>query len=314
VVLTGWGRSLEDAHKSRVDAAVLGFVKDFHTTRSELDALDFSNVLFSIQPKSKSGAGRAVPVAHVATKHINNLILKATTEVSASERVGFYRALSTDKSESFRSTASYILKAYVLAWLSAYPASTPIPCTAAAGMMADMSRPALEIPVCSKDQSIPLTDLNIIRNVPPPFCLLTVPQNCAPLDAIVGIDEVIITVQAVSSRYRTERCDFEQIHAQLSLLFGESRQWCHVYVTGDEENAVALRYEPWDIPADLNVMIFTAVFNLGHLDPIRERLDELIEERVSQRYFDLYAMGTYQRNDQEYVMRECDDDGDVMMD
>ncbi|KAN0128097.1 hypothetical protein V8E53_014078 [Lactarius tabidus] len=263
----GWGRSLEDAHKSRVDAAVLGFVKDFHVIRSELDALNFSNVLFSIQPKNKSGAGRAVPVAHVATKHINNLILKATTE--------------------FRSTASYILKAYVLAWLSAYPASTPIPCTAAAGMMADMSRPALVIPVCSKDQSIPLTDLNIIRNVPPPFCLLTVPQNCAPLDAIVGIDEVIITVQAVSSRYRTERCDFEQIHAQLSLLFGESRQWCHVYVTGDEENAVALRYEPRDIPADLNVMIFTAVFNLGHLDPIRERLDELIEERVSRRYFDL---------------------------
>jgi hypothetical protein len=276
--------SLEATYKSSVDAAALGFVKDFHATQRELDGLKFSDLIFSIQPENKSVTGRAVPIAQVATRHINFSILKATidAEVGAAERIALYRWLSNHKSESFRSSASHILKIYVLAWLSAYPASTPIPCTAAT--MTGHSMPNLEIPVCSKDQSIPLTDLNSIRNVPPPFCLLTVPQTCAPVDAIVCSDEVIITVQVtVSSRYQS---DFERIHAQLSLLFGESRQWCHVFVTADEENANALRYELREgLPTDLNIALFTAVFDLGLLSPIRERLSELIEERVSAWYF-----------------------------
>lgn len=83
------------------------------------------------------------------------------------------------------------------------------------------------------------------------------------------------------------------------------------------KNAEALYYEPRDdLLADLNVIIITAVFDLGQLCPIRERLGELIEERV--RYFKSYAIGIYQnqRNDQEYAMGESlllDNDGDVMM-
>ena len=77
---------------------------------------------------------------------------------------------------------------------------------------------SLEIPVCSKDQSIPLTDVKTIRNVPHPFFLLTGPEICAPVDAIVCADEVIITIH--SSRHYTEleSSDFDPIHAYLSLL------------------------------------------------------------------------------------------------
>jgi len=117
---------------------------------------------------------------------------------------------------------------------------------------------------------------------PPAFCLLTVPQTCAPVDAIVCTKEAIITVQVAVSyslRYRAGPNDFERIHAQLPVLFGETRRWCHVFVTGDEENAVPLRYVPTkDLPADLN--IYSAVFDLGRLSSIRERLGELIEERI----------------------------------
>ena len=52
----------------------------------------------SNEPKNKSGGGRAtVPVVQVATRNINNMILKATIEVdNAPERIAFYRSLSRD--------------------------------------------------------------------------------------------------------------------------------------------------------------------------------------------------------------------------
>jgi len=219
----------------------------------------------------------------VATSHIDELILKATIKADATERIAFHRSLRQDK--SFRPTAGYILKNFVLAWLSAHPLSTPIPCTAAMA-----SAPRLEIPVCPKDRSIPFTDLGSMRdmNTPPtPFCLLTVSQTCAAsaVDAIVCSDEAIITVQVtISRRHGATPSSFEQIRAQLPVLFGEARRWCHVFVTGNEEDAEALRYDlREDLPADLNVTIYTAVLDLGWLGPIRERLYEMIEERVSTR-------------------------------
>lgn len=81
-------------------------------------------------------------------------------------------------------------------------------------------------------------------------------------------------MQVVVSRrpFGTEPGNFDQIYVQLSLLLGKSRQWCHIFVIGDEENAEALRYKPReDIPAGVNLMIFTAIFNFGRLSPIRER-------------------------------------------
>ena len=59
--------SLENSYS--VHAAILRFVKDFHATPRELDALNFSTLLFPIQPKNKPGAGRAVPVVQVTSRH-----------------------------------------------------------------------------------------------------------------------------------------------------------------------------------------------------------------------------------------------------
>jgi hypothetical protein len=288
----------ERTHELFVDSAALGFVKYFRKTRGQLAGYAFFQMRhLSIQSKNNSITGRSIPIARVATRHIDNLILKASIgpEVDASERITFYRLLNRDR--SFRSSADYILKTFVLAWLSASPASTPIPCTAATA-----NAPTLTIPVCPKDRSIPLANLSSIRESdmnmaqPPPFCLLTVPKTCAPVDAIVCTDEAIITVHVTVSRTRsTGPSDFERIHAQLPVLFGEARhwQWCHVFVAGDEENAKALRYEARkDLPADLNVTIYSAVLDLGRLSSIRKRLDELIEERVSTH--PLYATGIYQ--------------------
>ncbi len=213
---------LEIVHEISVDTAACEFVKDFRATRRELDGLKFSNRLFSIRPKSKSITGRPVPIAQVATSHIDELILKATIKADATERIAFHRSLRQDK--SFRPTAGYILKNFVLAWLSAHPLSTPIPCTAAM-----TSAPRLEIPVCPKDRSIPFTDLGSMRdmNTPPtPLCLLTVSQTCAAsaVDAIVCSDEAIITVQVtISRRHGATPSSFEQIRAQLPVLFGEAR-------------------------------------------------------------------------------------------
>ena len=276
-------------YKWGVETAVQSFIKDSPTHRG-LDAFSVSHTIFSIEPHAKS---RQVPIARVATKHIDELILLATVEADAAERITFYRSLSAHK--WFKAPEGYLLERFVLAWLTAYPASTPICCSTAM-----YGAPTLAIPVCPLDQSISLTDLNELKGVkkcPLPFCFIPTSSTFPTIDAIVIDDKFIITVQVTVSRTHSAKPEgFEQIFTHLPAQFRNKRQWCHVFVTGDEENAQALRYKPRDLPKKMRITVYSAVFDIGWLSRIHNRF-KLSKEKVSWCW--LRAIVTYKRNEQE---------------
>ncbi|KAH9062572.1 hypothetical protein EDB83DRAFT_842201 [Lactarius deliciosus] len=278
---------LECVHESHVYAAACDFVQDFCGARRRLiGRYTLSNPLFSIRARETD---RSVPVARVATGHIDEVILKAAVNANAyNNRLEFYDSPRLDK--SFRSTAEHIQKSYLFAELSNLPDSMPTfwaPCRGTAS-----EAPVLEIPVCPKHRSITLTDLSSMRDMETPrlrtpFCLLIEPLTDAAVDAIVCSDDAIITFQVIVSHpHDTSLGGFEHIRSQLPALFtgGEARRWCHVFVATDTKDEEALRDDLKEVPqADLNVTIYTIRFEVVWLYPIQERLKELINERWNRR-------------------------------
>ncbi|KAH9062578.1 hypothetical protein EDB83DRAFT_2675344 [Lactarius deliciosus] len=276
---------LECAHESHVYAAACDFVEDFYAARRRLiDGYTLSDPLFSIRAKETD---RSVPVARVATGHIDEVILKAAVKTYAVSRVEFYDSLRLDK--SFRSTAEHIQKSYLFAELSNYSDSMPTLWTPCHGTASEA--PVLKIPLCPKHRSITLTDLSSMRDMEmprlrTPFCLLIEPLAGAAVDAIVCSDDAIITFQViVSYPHDTSLGGFEHIRSQFPALFTgeEARRWCHVFVATNTKDEETLRDDLKEVPpTDLNVTIYTIHFQIVWLNPIQERLKELINERVSE--------------------------------
>ncbi|KAI9457226.1 hypothetical protein BJY52DRAFT_1223910 [Lactarius psammicola] len=104
-----------------------------------------------------------------------------------------------------------------------------------------------------------------------PILFTSESQTRGVVDAIVCSDKVIITVKVtVSRKHGATPSSFEQIRAQLPVLFGEARRWCYVFVTSDGGDTEALRYDPTlreDLPAGLDVTIYTAAFRPSLVGP-----------------------------------------------
>ncbi|KAH8988283.1 hypothetical protein EDB86DRAFT_3081676 [Lactarius hatsudake] len=196
---------LECAHESHVYAAACDFVQDFCGARRRLiDWYTLSNPLFSIRARETD---RSVPVARVATGHIDEVILKAAVNANAYNRLEFYDSLRLDK--SFRSTAEHIQKGYLFAELSNLQDSMPTfwaPCRGTAS---------------------------------------EAPLNARHGDAAAAhpiFDDAIITFQVIVSHpHDTTLGGFEHIRSQLPALFTGARRWCHVFVATDTKDEEALR-------------------------------------------------------------------------
>ncbi|KAH9064204.1 hypothetical protein EDB87DRAFT_1575068 [Lactarius vividus] len=136
-----------------------------------------------------SRRGRWVLVKEVASEHVSDLIPSATIKAETAEQTTFFSSLRTHP--WFKSATSRILKAFVLTRLSAHPVSTPIPCTAAASVL------ALKIPVSPKHRVIPFNGLTILEDIKkyaPPFPFLPVSQTFPTVGAIVFGNKLLITV------------------------------------------------------------------------------------------------------------------------
>ncbi|KAH9082063.1 hypothetical protein EDB83DRAFT_2512858 [Lactarius deliciosus] len=214
-------------HKLSVDVAVKSFIRQFPSSHGELDHHQAFSVLYSVLPQDFS---RAIAVAEVASEHISDLILNATIEAETAEQIRFFSSLRTHP--WLKSATTRILKAFVLTWLSAHPASRPISCIAAAA-----SAPALEIPVCPKVRTIPFTDLMLLGDVKKhafPFCFLPVSQTLPTVDAIIFDKKLLITIQVtISPRQSVDSSALEKIWDGLPLAIKRKHRWCHVFVTGD---------------------------------------------------------------------------------
>ncbi|KAH9022984.1 hypothetical protein EDB85DRAFT_342232 [Lactarius pseudohatsudake] len=260
----------EHRHKLGVDVAVKSFIRKF--PQGELDRLQAFSVLFSVLPQDFSRAGRWIAVAEVASEHINDLILNATIEAETAEQISFFSSLRTHP--WFKSATTRILKAFVLTWLSAHPASTSISCTAAAA-----SAPALKIPVCPKVRAIPFTGLTLLEDVKRrafPFCFLPVSPTLPAVDAIIFDKKHLITIQVtVSPKQSVNSSALEKIWDGLPLATKRKHKWCHVFVTNDGGTAAELRRQPRENPPGIDICYYSAMFDVEQLGRIRGHLNDM---------------------------------------
>lgn len=167
---------------------------------------------------------------------------------------------------------------FVLAWLSASPASSPLPCkTDNSGLT------SFESPVSSREHLHSITSQQTLRNVNQyilPCCLIPVSQNFATVDAIVCSDDSFFTIQAtVSSTHSAKPVGFNTIREAVPTTFLRARKWYHVFITNDESKAESLRNQQRDdLPDDITIC--SAVFDIDQLGSIRQRLAEWNETRV----------------------------------
>jgi hypothetical protein len=206
------------------------------------------------------------------------MILFASSKFKATQQITMYKNLGAH--ECFGSSTSYLFETYVLAWLSAHPASKPLPCMAAEGYGLTGRLSALELPVSSLAQLFSMTSQKTLHGHTLPFCLI--PGSQTGLNAIVCSQYFFFTVQVAISEslaHSINSNSFKIICNTVPLSFLKARQWCHVFVTDDESKAENLRNKPQkDLPD--NIIICSAVFDVNWLGSINERLCQFGKERV----------------------------------
>ncbi|KAH9077736.1 hypothetical protein EDB83DRAFT_1509422 [Lactarius deliciosus] len=268
----------EGGYAGDVESAVRDFVKKFQHSPTYINPFAESHKILSVRPKEVGprDEGRSRLTARVATRRIERMILLYSIETSVAEQISFYKILSMHKRFG-SSPTGYMLKTYVLACLSAHPASKPLPCIAA-----DSGPSTLEIPVSLRKQSFSLdsaASLKDVNNHSIPFCLIPTSSNFVAFDAVVCSQDSFFTIQvAVSSRHSANPCCFENIRCEVPPLFLERRKWYHVFVTNDKRKAENLQNQkPKNLPAE--VIICSAVFEIDRLGSIHERLVDMNKEK-----------------------------------
>ncbi|KAH9000596.1 hypothetical protein EDB86DRAFT_3135210 [Lactarius hatsudake] len=225
----------EGVYAGDVESAVRDFVKKFQHSPTYINPFAESHKIISVRPKEVGprDEGRSRLTARVATRRIERMILLYSIKAEVAEQISFYKMLSTHKWFG-SSPTGYTLRTYVLACLSAHPASKPLPCIAA-----DSGPSTLEIPVSLRERSFSLdsaASLKDVNNHTVPFCLIPTSSNFVAFDAIVCGQDYFFTIQvAVSSRHSANPCCFENIRCEVPPLFLESRKWYHVFVTNDKK-------------------------------------------------------------------------------
>ena len=281
---------LEYPHELRVASAVDTFVKLFPSTAIYLyPSLPVdSSLLFSVLPADLSWKGRPFITMQMASNHINDLILNATIKAETAKQIALFSSLHTHP--WFKALFSRILKAFVLAWLTAHPVSTPIPCTATLA-----GAPTFEIPMCSKDQTFSLTALTLLGDInkylpSSPFCFLptshTFPGPTQAVDAIVVNNNHLITVQVTtSSGVYADSGTFQTIWQNLPHTIRQTHKWCHVFVTSNHMAADHLRNQPMMNLPGINISYYSAAFEVDlfkeRLGLIRQRLDEVVSRQYA---------------------------------
>ncbi|KAH9160707.1 hypothetical protein EDB89DRAFT_2235568 [Lactarius sanguifluus] len=266
--------SQEAGYVIDVENAVEDFVRKFQHSPRYINPFEESHKIVSVRPR---GEERSCLTAHVATRRIEKMILLCTIKTEVAEQVLFYKRLNTHK--WFGSSAGYILESYVLACLSAYPASKPLPCIATDS---GPSIPGLEIPMSHREQLFTLSSAASLKEVNKhtvPFCLIPTSQNYATFDAVVCSQDSFFTIQVtVSSTHSANPKGFENIRREVPSSFLKGRKWYHVFVTNDQIKAEKLRNKKRkNLPK--GIIVCSTVFNVDQLGSIQKRLIEMSKEK-----------------------------------
>ncbi|KAH8986501.1 hypothetical protein EDB83DRAFT_2683759 [Lactarius deliciosus] len=241
----------EDHHAIDVNNAAKAFVERLPSLTT-FDAIQVSHVLFAVRPDAENENGRRISVTEMATEHIKRIISCAAAGAEAQKRVEFFRTISTQP--AFKESAGDMFEGF----------------------------PILEIPTCGKEKTTFFGSDNGVENVnwdELPLCLLPTVKNYPTADAIVITEESVITIQVtVSYKHKAKGTGFTKIEKLISSHVTRDK-WFHVFVTDDDDAAASLRdqYLP-EVPQD--VVIYSAVFDIGRSVVTRENMKAFNEKRL----------------------------------
>ncbi|KAI0298440.1 hypothetical protein B0F90DRAFT_1669030 [Multifurca ochricompacta] len=224
-------------HTERVKQAAHHFVHNFGDYITDVNPTEVSHTLFTIHPKGLSSEDRQSSIGRIETSYLNRILMDKIAAKNQQEQINFYKLVSHH--QWFKGSAGYILENVVLSRLCADPESKGLPCTPARSDL-----PQLTIPACqghlnlSYEEQHSLEYLNRIRR---PFCVIPTSKTSATVDATIFTDRHIITIQVtVASEHSVKETGFGQIANSFPKTFRQSREWCHVFVTDEAENAKSL--------------------------------------------------------------------------
>ncbi|KAH9035824.1 hypothetical protein EDB84DRAFT_1210466 [Lactarius hengduanensis] len=143
--------------------------------------------------------------------------------------------------------------------------------------------PDLQIPACDKKQTTYFSSLTALKEVEVdnlPLCLLPTPQTPIAVDAIILTDKFIITIQVtIDYEHSVKGRDLADIKESIQPGVREDRDWCHVFVTNNDNRAYSLRLQTLgDLPE--NIRVFSSVFDVCRSDIAVENIKAFDENRA----------------------------------
>jgi hypothetical protein len=258
---------------------------DSFTDESQTRLHTDSHVLLTIRPRDPQ---RNSVVGDIETGFLRNLVDRAIKELDAAKQVNFFHTIS--KHPWFGASAGYVFEKLVYAWLFAPPKSEELPCTPRSP---GSRKPLHTIPVCKKVMAFSgMSTFKSANKHKTPFCWLPTSQVFPVTDAIICTNTHIITIQStVSSHHDLNVEQFEKIQAAFPKLFQRHRQWCHVFITNEEDKAKALREQVFrGLPNDVD--IYSAVLGMNKFRLTAKDLTDVERVRVSR--LRLYMLGADQ--------------------
>ena len=257
----------------------------------DLDSLTVSHRLFSVRPNLKEGSRQKVTV-DFATKTVLRFVSRAYTMQDRATRLRFYNMIRRDLWFGTSALASYIYETYLLLWIR-YDASTlnSLPCTPALD-----SSPSLRIPTCGDNMEF-FSNVDALKNVDQNEgrkCWVPASQTFSTCDAIVFTNNFVITM-TIASKHGAEPCGFEKISESLPHDLLATRDWCHVFLTDNEDEADSLRQQKLtEIPQKMAIHVYSAYVNIEVWDSLltAKRSEQMENDRV-RRYWLLYTIDIY---------------------
>ncbi|KAH9003516.1 hypothetical protein EDB86DRAFT_2373479 [Lactarius hatsudake] len=271
----------EILHEENIEHAAVEFVKTAPKT-VWFDAMRVSHLLLSIRPSDKTMVGRMIRDPDMATDRIKTMISYAAAASEAEDRDKFFHTITKyswmDYPPDFRAAGVQIFKIFVLSWLSAGPNMVPLDCCPAVP-----GPPDLQIPACGKKQTTYFSSLTALKEVEVdnlPLCLLPTPQTPIAVDAIIFTDKFIITIQVtIHYKHSVKGCDLAYITESIPPGVRKDRDWCHVFVTNNDNRAYSLRrHTLGGLPE--NIRVFSTVFDVCRSDIAVENIKAFDENRA----------------------------------
>ena len=256
----------EHANSVLLDVKRLVQTPNLLDIKLEKDPMAVPHRLFALHPLDKDddsdSAGRTIPKAKIATPHIGKLISYEIAATEARGRVLFFQSMS--KQPMLRSAAGTLFERFVLGWLAS--GSGHLSCTPAHGS------DSLEIPACpGKDQMILFRSKTTLKNMKVkqlPTCFVPDSQTFPTVDAIILTVNHLITIQVtISNEHSAKTAGFEKVRESgirnRDLAANtKDRNWCHVFVTDQDNTAESLRNQTLNgLPQDIS--IYSAIFDVG---------------------------------------------------